>query len=264
MQPATPRDDVSRRSFDRRLLDQWCTGVMGQSFVAVAHAYLARILPDLFGYHIVQIGRLGSKNLLESSRIRHRVVLDIASCGSAQSIASSVCKASALPIDSQCVDVVVLPHVLEFESDPHGVLREAERILVGEGHVVVIGFNPWSTWGLCRTVLAWRDRPPWCGRFYGIIRIKDWLQLLGFDIVKSSCFYFRPPLRNGSFSERLAFLEKLGGTLWPWFGGAYIVVGKKRLVKLIPMKEQWRIYRKLIGGGVTEPTTRAANGEYRS
>ena len=161
--------------------------------------------------------------------------------------------------NSESVDVVVLPHLLEFEPDPHQVLRETERILIGEGHLVILGFNPWSLWGLWRTVLAWRGEPPWCGRFFGIARIKDWLALLGFDIIKARRFYFRPPLPSEGVMSKLELLERIGRTCWPYLGGAYIVVAKKRVATVTPVKTSWRAHRQIISSGIAEPSTRRIN-----
>jgi ubiquinone/menaquinone biosynthesis C-methylase UbiE len=38
-----------------------------------------------------------------------------------------------LPIATQSVDLVVLPHVLEFAEEPHAILREVDRVMMPEG-----------------------------------------------------------------------------------------------------------------------------------
>ncbi|WP_223717365.1 class I SAM-dependent methyltransferase, partial [Escherichia fergusonii] len=58
------------------------------------------------------------------------------------------CDFHALPFPANSLDLVVLPHALELASDPHETLREVERVLVPEGRVVILGFNPASLWGL--------------------------------------------------------------------------------------------------------------------
>ena len=52
-----------------------------------------------------------------------------------------------LPFATQSLDLVVMPHVLEFSAEPHQVLREVERVLIPEGQVIICGFNPISMWG---------------------------------------------------------------------------------------------------------------------
>lgn len=243
----------------RTRLRHWFHGEPGRSLLLAERQRLREILPDLFGYHIVQLGRIDGADLLESSRICHRVVVDTEGC--AESAAQLACSAAALPFGADSIDVFVLPHVLEFEEDPYRVLREIERALIAEGHVVIIGFNPWSLWGLWRLALAWRGEPPWCGRFFGLPRTKDWLRLLGFDIVRSECAWFRPPVRSRAVLERLLFLDKLGGYWWPVLGGVYVLVGKKRLVPMTPLRARWKTRRRLIASGLAEPTAR---GELRT
>lgn len=249
---------VAKKKAVRSRLKEWFKGVPGQSLLNVEKSLLAEELPDLFGYHILQLGSLEEGDFLDSSRISHRVMFDLVP----QDIVTSqnpVCHSSYLPIDANSVDVVLLPHVLEFEDDPHEILREAERILIGEGHLLIMGFNPLSLWGLWHALLAWYDKPPWNGYFYRSARIRDWLGLLGFDVIKTRYFFFRPPVSSNWLMKRLSSLEKLGSYLWPWLGGSYLIIGKKRLMPLTPTKAEWRIRRSLIASGVTEPTTRARN-----
>ena len=206
----------------RRLQRAWYRLSPGQWLLDTECAQLAELLPDLFGYHVLQVGCLAEADLLGSSRITHRVVL----AGDAESAGGAVApgvyaRPDALPIAADAIDVVVLAHTLEFEADPHGVLREAERVLIPEGHVVILGFNPWSLWGLWRLVLKRRARPPWCGHFISLLRIKDWLALLGFEVVNQRTYFFRPPLRHVGIMQRLRFMETLGARAWPTCGGAY-------------------------------------------
>ena len=239
----------------RYRLKRWFTGNAGQTLLHLEKEHLNRILPNLFGYHIIQLGMLEENGLCDASRISHKVMFDISPQEEIQP-EHLICETSHLPFQSNSVDVVLLPHVLEYEDNPHTALREIERILIGEGHVIILGFNPLSLWGLWRVLLAWRDEPPWCGHFFRSARICDWLGLLGFDILSNHTLYFRPPFRSRRLIHRLSFMEKLGKYLCPWFGGVYIVVAKKRLLPLTPVRTQWRIRRNLIASGVTEPTTR--------
>ncbi|HEX2201228.1 MAG TPA: methyltransferase type 11, partial [Gammaproteobacteria bacterium] len=65
---------------------------------------------------------------------------------------------------------------------------------------------------------------------------------------------FRPPLLNPGMMSRLTCLEQLGGYCWPYWGGAYIVVGKKRVVILTPLRLGWR-ESQFIAGGVAKPAS---------
>lgn len=220
-------------------------------------ATLSRLLPDLFGYHIAQVGQMHGCDLLESSRIAHKVVFDLDPAPPAAGGVSMVCSAESLPLAADSIDVVVLPHVLEFSPSPHRVLREMERVLIGDGHLVLTGFNPWSCWGLWRMFLWWRDTAPWCGHFYGLSRIRDWLTLLDLELLTVARLFYRPPLRHSGALERLATMEQLGRHVWPILGGAYVLVAKKRVIPLTSSRIRWHARRSMISSGLAEPTTRS-------
>jgi len=234
----------------------WFNGKLGHSILAAERSRASRILPDLFGYHILQVGDLADAHLLDSSRINHKIITAQDDNAETVKFPSLLCKSEALPVSSESMDVVVLPHLLEFADNPHQILRETERVLIGEGHVIILGFNPWSLWGFWRLLLAWRGQPPWSGHYIGLTRLRDWLTLLDFEIIKTERFYFRPPLENRTIMQRLRFMEQLGGYCWTLFGGVYLLVAKKRVISLTPIKLQWQKRRRMIASGLVEPSAR--------
>lgn len=252
------KDGDTQKKTIRELLREWFRTNAGKELLDVEINQLEEELPLLFGYHIVQLGSLNEIDLLKSSRISHQILFDLFPQDHAQE-GHLICRSTHLPIDENSVDVVLLPHVLEFEKDPHNILREIERILIGEGHLIITGFNPLSLWGIWHMLLAWRENPPWNGHFYRAARIKDWMGLLGFDVIKTKYMFFRPPVQSSWIMKRLGFLEKLGNYLCPWFGGTYMIIGKKRLMPLTPTKVEWRIRRRLIASGISEPAGRTYN-----
>lgn len=239
----------------RKQLQDWFSGEHGTLLLEEERKKLAQKLYALFGYHILQIGNIGSTDFLDDSKISHKLIARLVPGELVGQRSGFCCDCSNLPVASDSIDVVVLPHVLEFEANPHQVLRESERVLIGEGHVVILGFNPWSFWGLWRLLLAWREKPPWHGHYIGLTRIKDWLKLLDFEVIKIERFYFRPPMRSLKLLKKLEFIEKLGRFCWPWFGGVYLLVAKKRVVPLTPIKLQWRTRRQMIATGVAGTTS---------
>ncbi len=245
----------------RTQLRAWFASPPGQRLLLAEMEQMGRVLPNLFGYHLLQVGSLGDVDMLSASRVRNRLLLDVDGDSRASGVAASIrACADALPVASDSVDVVVLPHLLEFDANPHEALREVERVLVPEGHLVISGFNPWSFMGLWRLAASRKRGAPWNGRFLSLTRLKDWLALLGFDIVDTETYLFCPPFSNDSVVEKLQLLDTLGKRLWPYLGGAYVVVARKRVVTLTPIKPDWRPERKLVAAGWAEPTTRSRYG----
>jgi SAM-dependent methyltransferase len=244
-----PRDaaGTNRRS--------WFARLPGSDLVQQELRIIEQLLPRMFGYHIVQIGSAAGRPYYNDSPISHRMLLRVEEEGHVDGT-SLQCRTDSLPILAESMDVVILPHTLEFTATPHKLLRECERILIEEGHLIIIGFNPWSLCGLWRLFLSWRGAPPWNGHFYSHNRIKDWLSLLDLELIRTERCFYRPPLQRSSLMRRLGFLEKLGGACWSYFGGVHIMVARKRVMALTPLKVSWRSDRRLIAAGVAEPSAR--------
>jgi SAM-dependent methyltransferase len=243
----------------RAQLRRWYCEPLGRMVLQSELELVGQLLPGLFGYHLLQLGDALGEGLLAGSRISHRMVMaDEPPVNSARTPQLEYLRGSAaqLPLATDSLDVVVLPHLLEFDASPHQVLREVERVLIPEGHLVILGFNPWSLFGLRRLMQGWQDEAPWSGHFYTPLRLKDWLSLLGFDIVLLRYYFYRPPLQQPLTMERLTRMDALGQRYWPLLGGAYMLVAKKRVATLTPIKPRWRSTRNLINVGLTETSAR--------
>src|SRR6202140_4487400 len=129
------------------LWNQWQRGPLGRALIQAEAQLLATTFDDVFGLELLQLGTWGvGRELLAPSRIRRQsVVADSAEAGAGGDL---VARLAHLPINSASVDAVLLPHTLELAADPHAVLREADRVLVAEGQLIVLGFRPASLWGL--------------------------------------------------------------------------------------------------------------------
>jgi len=230
------------------VLNQWFVSELGQQFVEAEKQQLDAVLPNLFGFYLLQLGNPGEADLLSSSRVSHCRVVGLQS----EPAAAFQAESWAMPIKSDSIDVVILPHTLDFARYPHEVLREVERILIPEGHIVIAGFNPLSLWQLWRWILGWRKQPPWCGHFFTQFRLRDWLTLLGFGVVNKKHFFYRPPIKNRQVMQRLRFMEKLGQRLWPITGAGYVLVARKRVVTLTPLRQKWQTRKQVVTGGLAE------------
>lgn len=230
----------------------------------------SHLISNLFGYQLILIGPPAYIPMIARSRVLQTSVIVPPSCdgiGPCEVAPASdgfteypflSAHADALPLASDSVDVLLLPHVLEFSRDAHAALREAERTLVGEGHLVLIGFNPLGPMGLWRACLRHRNTSPWTGEFFSLSRMKEWLAVLGFDIVETHLAFFRPPLENRRLLTQLRFLERVGSYCWPHLGATYVILARKRLTTITPVRARWRRQRRLVSVGVAEPSSRLA------
>src|ERR1043165_5563951 len=123
----------------RSSLSGWFSTPQGAYVLSWERSQFDSAVDDVFGFRAVQIG-LPEVDFLRQNRISYRFSLAL------EPGAALAADPLQLPLASQSVDLVVLPHVLEFHESPHEVLREAERVLMPEGHVVISGFNTASLW----------------------------------------------------------------------------------------------------------------------
>ena len=233
------------------MLSEWFATPRGLYVLGWERAQFDAAVEDVFGFNAVQIG-LPQLDFLRESRVSHKVRAGIEpGCGLRS-------EPMRLPLASQSVDVLALPHVLEFSAQPHAILREAERVLMPEGSIVISGFNPMSLWGAARA-LGWeREQFPWRGKFIGLLRRKDWLALLGFELNGGRFGCYAPPFAHSRWLERCAFIEKAGDRWWPICGGAYVVRAVKRNIGMRLVVPEWRDKR--AAKKALAPVTQRENG----
>lgn len=220
-----------------RKLPPWYDSPLGQLFRVAESACLKRVMPALFGYHLVVVGMSSEWSVFADSPIMHQWRLE--AFQPANQTVDLLADPAVLPLATESIDVMVLPHTLEFASSPHAILREVDRVLIPDGYVIILGFNPFSLWGVWRLLLAKRQITPWDGRFLSVTRIRDWLALLGFEMVAVRYHFYRPPIGQHALFNKLLFLESCGAKWWAFGGGGYVLLAKKRVSTLTPIKPRW-------------------------
>jgi len=249
---------ISDQQQRRSGLCEWYTQSPGRSLRALEGHALRAVWPSLYGNVAVQLGSIGPVHLLEFCNAPVRILHELP--GIRESLPPDTMGIpEALPFETHSVDIVLLPHTLDFAEDPHQVLREVHRVLSPEGHVVMLGFNPFSLWGLWRLLKRRHGLIPWNGSFLHLARLKDWLKLLEFDPVQGNMLYYRPPLVSETALDRLRFLDKAGNRWWPMAGAVYLLVAKKRIVGMTPLRPEWKALPKL-GKAVARPALRVIRG----
>ena len=188
---------------------------------------------DVLGFRAVQIG-LPEVDFLRQNRISYRFSLAL------EPGAAVAADPLQLPLASQSVDLVVLPHVLEGHPNPHDVLREVERVLMPEGQVVISGFNTASLWRVRQLFAPRHNGAPWDAKFIGLLRLREWLRVLGFELNGGKFGCYAPPFRNEVWLKRFAFMDKAGARWWPVTGGVYVVRAVKRVHGMRIVTPAWR------------------------
>jgi SAM-dependent methyltransferase len=213
-------------------LEGWLQTPAGVYLRAWEQTCLDNLTADIFGYNAVQIG-MPQINALAANRMPYKILAD-RKVRAGQDLVRAVdvtLDYTELPFASQSIDLVVLPHVLEFSTDPHQVLREVERVLIPEGQVIICGFNPASLWG-ARNMMRRVGGTSFLPRTEELItmpRMKDWLKLLNMGASQSHFGCYAPACRTEKWLHRYAFMDNAGPRWWPFFGGVYIIQAIKRV-----------------------------------
>lgn len=234
--PATERPIIA--------LGPWLNTPAGSYVRTWQQARLDMLTADIFGFNALQIG-LPQVNALQASRMPNKWLTDthMPDAGEAnkRSPVVVVHDFSELPFASQSLDLVVLPHVLEFADEPHQVLREVERVLIPEGQVIICGFNPASLWGMRQVAgrLSGAHFLPQDGEFISLLRLKDWLKLLNMEVNRGHFGCYAPPCMTEQWLQRFSFMEKAGDRWWPYFGALYIVQAIKRVRSMRLVGPAW-------------------------
>lgn len=222
-------------------LDAWLKQPSGIYVRTWEQMILDKLTADIFGFNAVQIG-LPQMDCLAASRMPNKwIVNDVLLAESPNKIAL-LHDFDDLPFNTHSLDLVVLPHVLEFASDPHQILREVERVLIPEGRLIICGLNRTSLWGVRQAMarLAGSEFLPDSGEFIGFLRLKDWLNLLNMEVGRGHFGCYAPPFKTRTWLQRFHFMEEAGERWWPFFGAAYVVQAIKRVQGMHLIGPAWK------------------------
>lgn len=235
---------------------QWLSTDTGAMLFRQEQAYFAAQVADRFGFFALQI-EAGEYDLLSTNRIPWK-----GRCGIGPHMHVRA-DPMFMPFASQSVDLVVLPHVLDFHAHPHRVLREVERVLMPEGRVVLTGFNPYSLWGGMRWVKG-RKGLPWSANFISLPRVQDWMELLSLDVVSSKMLVPLPPLAPTGAPHMLRGLDRLFARRFSQGGSVYCIEAVKKVRSLRLITPRWGSVTPVSASRKIEPARQVMSVEVNS
>ncbi len=208
----------------------------GKLLQTMEASYLKRSITVSCKQNQLQIGGLGwEKEFVDFSLYRNYLILDGKALGDADALKVAA-KAFSLPIQTESMDLVILPHILEFDARRFQTLREVNRVLKPGGELVVLNFSPFSL--AVRSQFLW-DRKladSWRAHFISKTRMLDWLKLMNFELVTAAEFGLDSyTISHGKFQLGFASL----------FAMAYGIRAVKRQYTLIPLTVEKRRKTKL-------------------
>ena len=258
---------------------QWLTTPLGEALVQQESRIVEEAFDGIFGEQCLQLGLWGDSNtFLKHARTQRTALIDegtvypvgaiepvgaasaetvypVGAASAATGGPSAIGQLHRLPIASDSIDCVLLPHALDFSDRPHAILREADRVLTAHGHLAILGFKTGGLWGV-RRLIPGAGLPPEANNILPEKRLRDWLQLLDLRIHGVTRFFFRWPL-PGNRGASSAKWEQRGQRWWPEFAACYMLTAQKRVSTLTPVRPQWRRKPKVVAG-LAETTNRVS------
>lgn len=229
---------------------RWLASPLGRQVLEGEARLLRGLLDEVVGLELVQLGDWGaSRELLSASRTRSQtIVAEVQECAP-----DLVARLDQLPVQGASVDAVLLPHTLEFADDPQAVVREADRILTGEGQFIALGFRPVGPWGL-RSLASREGYPPGLRQLLGAGRVQDWLRLLGYEVVVHRHYLYSRPWGTSPDKSRRILRR---GLFNPLPASAWLLRARKRVRRMTPLRLRFlRERRSMIGATTPAPTAR--------
>ena len=190
----------------------------------------------IFGYHLVKLGNLSSQITLSKCSVTHQ----IHQTPTVMQNTSVVSLPTALPYEENSIDGFLLANELDFCQDPHQVLREVDRCITQDGYIIISGFNPYSLTGIGKYLPLKRGNLLHDARFFSSARVKDWLQLLGFEVVETRHILFSMLFLRRKISIPTSWQSKLS-RYFPWCSSVYVIVARKRVVPMTTIKSRWKL-----------------------
>jgi len=213
----------------------------GELILKQINSVMSSWWPKFFGYHLLKIGSLSGYIDTKSCSIKHQVTLTENKSAVNNIDGALYAEIDDLPILEHSVDVVILSHALEFSLDPHHIVREANRVLIPNGYLVITGYNALSLSGLNQFIPYRRQQSPWNERFFSAMRIKDWLQLMGYEVLMDERGLHSSLANQLSQNIIAKNWRVFAQNYLPSLGSLYVIVAKKRVLPLTPIKPKWKL-----------------------
>ncbi len=225
-------------------MTQWLQTPLGDCLIKAENSLLESMINRRFGYHLLQLG-CADLAMYEESPIGHKFCL---SPSTQVKHGDLVAQTEAIPLATESVDMVVLHHALDYSKDPHQLLREVDRVLIAGGDVLIVAFNPYSTWGARHKLSRKTGRRPWQSNLLSSRRLTDWLNLLDYRVEQVQFGLYSLPINSPGLIKYSSMMDKMARRLnWPT-GAIYVISAKKQALPMTPIREPWKAIPKNTKG----------------
>ncbi|MEJ2042561.1 MAG: methyltransferase domain-containing protein [Reinekea sp.] len=219
------------------LLSDWYRSPLGMELISHERELVSRAISGRFGSAMVQLDSGFHETLFEKRLFGSGVIV---SQLENRALCPVVCaRPENLPFVPESLDMLLMHHTLDVCENPYQAVREAATVLKPGGLMIIIGFNPFSSWGL-RALMQSRKGGlgVWNSRFIRAGRVEDWMNLLDFEVERQEKHIFIPPMTRPGWLRRSAYGYRIQRRILPFTGGVYLLVGYKLVGGKLPLTEK--------------------------
>ena len=210
------------------LLEDFWETPPGQLALAWEQSVYAEEVENLFGSVAVQLGD-PPFDTLRANRMQERWLL--AEARAQNPAASSVlCDFTQLPVASDSISLVTLPHILDLYEQRLCILQEVARILEPEGRLVATFFNPLGLWWWRQRLTALGGAPylPDALQKVSLQDLRHALSELGLDMEHGRFGVYQPGCRTLKRLRSWNWLNKAGDRWAPQCSNLIMISAVKR------------------------------------
>lgn len=204
-------------------LNRWFLSEQGLHVASAVTKELMSLKSILTGDHCIQLGLCGKNPWLSYLPFSCRFIITPWDSRQAQ-VASSL---TQLPFDRNSIDCILSPFILDAFSASKKPLDELDRILKPMGHIIFIGINPFSFWGLWLRM----SQNSCFGAYHhwsqAVLTLKQTMAYRGYVQVHLSSFYYVPPFQQAKWLHRFEILNEIGRLVSPQPSAFYCLVMQK-------------------------------------
>ena len=235
-------------------LSHWFRSPLGCVILEYEQRLAANWLRHCYGYHACQLGCLEQASWLSSCMIPHQIGVAPVVVVSPFSILQSTW--DNLPLQNESIDLICLPHTLDFSVHGQAIIAEAERVLIPNGKLILFGFNRYSLLRYWHFLSLGNSNIPPISKWGSKRSVARLLNDMQFDLLKADHGCVKFPIKNEKWLSKCQGVEMIFEKMMPGLGAIYACFAEKRVSTIIPIKPKWQRSKNVVSEHSVTETSR--------
>lgn len=186
---------------------------IGREILRLERNFLHNCVKNIFGKYSIQLF-LNNINFLNGNKIVNHY----------SNHKDLFINCDSLPFKDNSIDLIICPHLLEYQDNYLYLIQEMYRVLAPNGKVVITVFNKASWIGIrAKRIPALKSIHP-----LKLNTLKDDIAEVGFNIIGGKFFSYCPPFKNAATIKKYNWLNKVGDRWFPTLANSFALILQKK------------------------------------